>query len=52
LPVLIAAEACRVDRVTRFDEISCIHGALGHFLSKDLMTLALAHAHRLEKFGA
>lgn len=52
LPVLIAAEACRVDRVAQFDEISCIQGALGHVRSKDLMTLALAHAHRLEKFGA
>jgi 2,3-bisphosphoglycerate-independent phosphoglycerate mutase len=52
LPVLIAAEDCRVDRVTHFDEISCIQGALGRVLSKDLMTLALAHAHRLEKFGA
>jgi 2,3-bisphosphoglycerate-independent phosphoglycerate mutase len=52
LPVLIAAEDCRVDRVTQFDEISCIQGSLGRFLSKDLMTLALAHAHRLEKFGA
>jgi len=38
--------------VTRFDELSCIHGSLGRFLSKDLMSLALAHAGRLEKFGA
>jgi len=52
LPVLIAAESSRVDRVTQFDEISCIQGALGHLRSKDLMTLALAHARRLEKFGA
>jgi len=52
LPVLIAAKDCRVDRVTQFDEISCIQGALGNVRSKDLMTLALAHAHRLEKFGA
>jgi len=52
LPVLIWADTCRADRVTKFDEISCIQGALGHLLSKDLMTLALAHAQRLEKFGA
>ena len=52
LPVLIAAKDCRVDRVTQFDELSCIQGALGNVRSKDLMTLALAHAHRLEKFGA
>ncbi len=52
LPVLIYADTCRVDTVTKFDEISCIQGALGHLRTKDLMTLALAHAQRLEKFGA
>ncbi|MFH0813799.1 MAG: 2,3-bisphosphoglycerate-independent phosphoglycerate mutase [Pseudomonadota bacterium] len=52
LPVLLWAKTCRVDTVTKFDEISCIQGALGHLLTKDLMTLALAHARRLEKFGA
>jgi len=52
LPVLLRASNCRVDTVTRFDELSCIHGSLGRFLSKDLMSLALAHAGRLEKFGA
>ncbi|MBW1679467.1 MAG: 2,3-bisphosphoglycerate-independent phosphoglycerate mutase [Deltaproteobacteria bacterium] len=52
LPVLIWADVCRVDTVTKFDEISCIQGALGHLPTKDLMTLALAHARRLEKFGA
>lgn len=52
LPVILWAETCRVDNVTMFDEISCIQGALGHLLTKDLMTLALAHARRLEKFGA
>lgn len=52
LPVLLWANNCRVDTVTQFDELSCIFGSLGRFLSKDLMTLALAHAGRLEKFGA
>jgi len=52
LPVLISADTCRIDPVAEFDEISCIQGALGHLYTKDLMTLTLAHAKRLKKFGA
>ena len=29
-----------------------LQGGLGQFLAKDLMPLALAHANRLQKFGA
>ena len=52
LPLLISADICRVDPVTKFDEISCLQGVLGHLYTKDLMTLTLAHAKRLKKFGA
>lgn len=52
VPVLIRAKTARVDDVDRFDEISCIHGALGRRNAKDLMGLALAHAGRLKKYGA
>ncbi|MBN2466997.1 MAG: 2,3-bisphosphoglycerate-independent phosphoglycerate mutase [Deltaproteobacteria bacterium] len=52
LPLLICAETSRVDSVVTFDEISCLNGVLGHLYTKDLMTLALAHARRLKKFGA
>ena len=52
IPVLLWADVCRVDAVTTFDELSCINGSLGRLLSKDLMSLALAHAGRLEKYGA
>ncbi len=53
VPVLLWAPATgRPDRVTEFGERTCIHGGLGHILAKDLMPLALAHAGRLQKFGA
>ena len=51
-PVLIYSALARVDRVERFDEISCIGGGLGRQPSVHLMGLALAHAGRLKKFGA
>jgi 2,3-bisphosphoglycerate-independent phosphoglycerate mutase len=38
--------------VTVFGERPCIQGGLGQFLAKHLMPLALAHAGRLQKFGA
>jgi 2,3-bisphosphoglycerate-independent phosphoglycerate mutase len=52
VPVLLRAKTARVDRVERFDEISCIAGGLGRQPAMNLMGLALAHAGRLIKFGA
>ncbi|RMD97980.1 MAG: hypothetical protein D6814_08480 [Calditrichaeota bacterium] len=52
IPVLLHAKSARRDRVTRFSENDCLQGGLGMFYSKDLMSLALAHAGRLVKFGA
>jgi 2,3-bisphosphoglycerate-independent phosphoglycerate mutase len=52
VPVLIHSKNARIDRVDRFDEISCIYGALGQRPAVDLMGLSLAHAGRLKKFGA
>ena len=53
VPTLLWAPATgRADFVTEFGERPAIHGGLGQFLSKDLMPLALAHAGRLQKFGA
>ena len=51
-PVVLAAESCRRDGLTGFAESQCRLGGLGHFESKHLLALMLAHAHRLEKFGA
>ena len=52
IPVLLYSPNCRVDEVERFDEISCIKGGLGRLPAVALITLALAHARRLKKYGA
>ena len=52
VPVILAAKTCRPDRVERFGERDCICGGLGRMPTVHLMGLALAHAQRLEKFGA
>ena len=52
VPLLLAAETCRPDRVERFGERDCSQGDLGRIPMVYLMGLALAHAKRLEKFGA
>ncbi|MCF7854534.1 MAG: 2,3-bisphosphoglycerate-independent phosphoglycerate mutase [Candidatus Pacebacteria bacterium] len=53
VPVLLAGNNCRPDEVTTFGERACLRGALGPRMpAADLMPLALAHAGRLEKFGA
>ena len=52
VPVLLAADTCRFDGSTSFGEAECRQGGLGQFEAKYLMPLALAHAGRLNKFGA
>lgn len=53
VPVLFYAKTCRPDEVQSFGERACLQGALGvRFPAYELMPLALAHAGRLEKFGA
>ena len=52
VPTLIAADHCRYDGSSAFGEKECQVGGLGQFEAKYLMMLALAHAGRLEKFGA
>ena len=52
LPVILHSQYCLVDGVRKFDEVSCIQGALGRMRSVELMPLALANARRLNKFGA
>ncbi|MBS0263155.1 MAG: 2,3-bisphosphoglycerate-independent phosphoglycerate mutase [Planctomycetes bacterium] len=52
VPVLISAAMCRTDACTSFGEAQCLTGGLGQFPAKYLMSLAMAHAGRLEKFGA
>lgn len=52
VPVLLASPLAFIDETTAFDEQQAIHGHLGTFPSRELMGLLLAHAGRLEKFGA
>lgn len=52
VPLILSAKTCRVDGVERFGERDCIRGGLGRMSMVNLMGLALAHARRLEKFGA
>ena len=52
VPVLLSADLCRPDRCQEFGESECIMGGLGQFPAKYLMGFAMAHAGRLEKFGA
>lgn len=52
VPVLLAADNARFDSCERFGEAECLQGGLGQFEAKYLMLLALAHAGRLEKYGA
>jgi 2,3-bisphosphoglycerate-independent phosphoglycerate mutase len=52
VPTLLVSDCCRPDGQTAFSESNCIRGGLGHFKAKYLMTLALANAGRLMKYGA
>jgi 2,3-bisphosphoglycerate-independent phosphoglycerate mutase len=52
VPLLIAAPTAFVDAEERYDEAACSRGHLGTVPSRDLMALLLAHAGRLQKFGA
>ncbi len=52
VPTILAAKYCRADGCQKFGESDCLHGGLGQFEAKHLMTLALANAGRLAKYGA
>ena len=52
VPVLLAADSARFGPPTAFGETGCRQGALGQIRHVDIMPLALAHAMRLDKYGA
>ena len=52
VPVAIQAKAARRDDVEVFTENAFLAGGLGRFPGSQLMGLMLAHAGRLEKYGA
>ncbi len=52
VPVLFKAPGLRGPFLESFDEIAALKGELGIIFSKEIMTLAMAHAGKLAKFGA
>ncbi len=52
VPTLLRAAIARTDATKEFNESECLRGGLGQFQAKHLMLLAMAHAHRLGKYGA
>ncbi len=53
VPVLMYSKTCRSDGIDSFGERACAKGGLGvRFPAYDLLPLALAHAGKLDKFGA
>ena len=52
VPFMIRSKFARKGLSEKFDEFECARGVLGTFYAQDAMTLMLAHAGRLEKYGA
>ena len=52
VPTVLWAKTARPDGVVEFGESFCLRGGLGQFEAKTLMSLAMAHAGRLGKYGA
>ncbi|MBE9482348.1 MAG: phosphoglycerate mutase, partial [Chloroflexi bacterium] len=52
VPILLYSKWCRPDKVSKFAESACLLGGLGRFPATQIMTLAMANALKLDKFGA
>ena len=52
VPVLMKAPHLRGGDGGSFDEVACRSGQIGTIFAKQLIPLAMAHAEKLEKFGA
>jgi 2,3-bisphosphoglycerate-independent phosphoglycerate mutase len=52
VPFMLRSRWCRPDQVKEFNESACAQGAMGRFPAAEIMTLALANALKLDKFGA
>jgi 2,3-bisphosphoglycerate-independent phosphoglycerate mutase len=52
VPTALWARSARPDGVVEFGESHCLRGGLGQVEAKYLMSLAMAHAGRLGKYGA
>lgn len=52
VPFLLHSNHCRQGGAENFNEAECLKGSLGIFPAVEVMPLAMAHAMRLEKYGA
>lgn len=52
VPTLLFSSCCRPDAEQEFSESTCVRGGLGQFEAKYLMSLAMANAGRMNKYGA
>ncbi len=52
VPFLLHSKYCRQGAASNFNETECLKGSLGIFPTVDAQALAMAHAMRLEKYGA
>ena len=52
VPTMIVSDLARTDACTAYNETEANKGGLGHFQAIYIMPLAMAHAGRLEKYGA
>ncbi len=52
VPFMLRSKWARADDCADFNEAALAHGSLGTFPAKESLPLALAHAGRLQKYGA
>jgi 2,3-bisphosphoglycerate-independent phosphoglycerate mutase len=52
VPFMLKSKWCRPDDVTGFSERACLAGGMGRFPATEIMSLAMANALKLAKFGA
>ena len=52
VPTLLYSPHARPDGITEFGERACLRGSLGILPAKHILPIAMAHAHRLTKYGA
>jgi 2,3-bisphosphoglycerate-independent phosphoglycerate mutase len=52
VPFLLNSHLGTTDSVDEFNEAACRLGSLGTFPAKEVLSLAMAHAGRLMKYGA
>jgi len=52
VPFMLRSRWCFPDKVKEFSERACLEGGLGRFPATEIMSLAMANALKLNKFGA